>query len=91
VGIHSRHKKTASKVAAALRAARIRQGLSMNRLAEMAGMSQQMVSYVERGMRIPTLDTLLRLSCVMKINLGQVINKAIALTTNQNPRPRSKR
>jgi len=63
----------------------------MNRLAEMAGMSQQMVSYVERGMRIPTLDTLLRLSCVMKINLGQVINKAIALTTNQNPRPRSKR
>lgn len=54
----------------------------MNRLAEMAGISQQMVSYVERGMRIPTLDTLLRLTSALEINLGNLINRAISLSTN---------
>ena len=48
----------------------------MKRLAEMAGLSQQMVSYVERGMRMPTLDTLLRLTSALEVELGQAINKA---------------
>jgi len=49
----------------------------MNKLAESAGLSQQMVSYVERGMRNPTLATLLRICGVLKLNLGEVIKKAI--------------
>lgn len=50
----------------------------MNRLSEMAGLSQQMVSYVERGLRMPTLETLLRMTSALGINLGRVIDKAIA-------------
>jgi transcriptional regulator with XRE-family HTH domain len=67
---------TCRLVAAALKEERLRQGISMTSLAKEAGLSQQMVSYVERGMRIPTLDTLLRISGVLKVPLWSVIKKA---------------
>ena len=51
-------------------------GLSMNQVAERAGLSQQMVSYVERGMRNPTLETLLRMTDVLEADLADVIKKA---------------
>jgi len=49
----------------------------MNRVAERAGLSQQMVSYVERGMRNPTLETLLRLAAAIEINLAEVLRQAL--------------
>jgi transcriptional regulator with XRE-family HTH domain len=48
----------------------------MTVLAERAGLSQQSVSYVEREMRIPNLDTLLRITEVLKIDLGDMIKHA---------------
>jgi transcriptional regulator with XRE-family HTH domain len=45
----------------------------MTGLAAQAGLSQQMVSYVERGLRIPTLDTLLRLTDALGTNLDDVL------------------
>lgn len=48
----------------------------MNQVAERAGLSQQMVSYVERGMRNPTLETLLRITAAMDVNLAKVIGRA---------------
>ena len=48
----------------------------MNQVAERAGLSQQMVSYVERGMRNPTLETLLRISAAIDINPAQVLARA---------------
>jgi transcriptional regulator with XRE-family HTH domain len=65
-----------SEVAKSLREERERQGLSMNSVAQKAGLSQQMLSYVEREMRNPTLDTLLRIALVLKVDLGRVISKA---------------
>lgn len=59
-----------------LRQERERQGLSMNLVAERAGLSQQMVSYVEREMRNPTLETLLRISAAMKIDLSKILMTA---------------
>jgi len=50
-----------------LRARRTSMDLSMNRVAEDAGISQQTVSYVERGLRDPTLDTLLRILGVLGV------------------------
>jgi len=50
--------------------------MSMNALATRAGLSQQMVSYVEREMRNPTLDTLLRMTEALGVNLADVINTA---------------
>jgi transcriptional regulator with XRE-family HTH domain len=48
----------------------------MNQVAERAGLSQQMVSYVEREMRNPTLETLLRIAAAMDINLAKVLERA---------------
>jgi transcriptional regulator with XRE-family HTH domain len=45
----------------------------MTQVASQSGLSQQMVSYVERGMRMPTLDTLLRVSSTLKLPLWKVL------------------
>lgn len=50
--------------------------MSMNLLAERAGLSQQMVSYVEREMRNPTLETLLRITAALEIDVVEVMRKA---------------
>lgn len=55
---------------------RIAQNLSITRVAEGAVLSRQGVSYVERGLRIPTLDTLLRISRVLGLDLAEVIREA---------------
>jgi transcriptional regulator with XRE-family HTH domain len=65
-----------SKVASTLRAERVKKGLSMTALSERAGLSQQSVSYIEREMRVPNLDTLLRITEVLKIDLEVVIARA---------------
>ncbi len=49
----------------------------MNLVAERAGLSQQMVSYVEREMRNPTLETLLRIAVAINVDFVQVIREAI--------------
>jgi transcriptional regulator with XRE-family HTH domain len=65
-----------SRVAHILRQEREKRGLSMNLVAERAGLSQQMVSYVEREMRNPTLETLLRIAAAMQIDLAKVLQLA---------------
>ncbi|HEY4258301.1 MAG TPA: helix-turn-helix transcriptional regulator [Candidatus Udaeobacter sp.] len=65
-----------SRVAQILRRERERRGLSMNLVAERAGLSQQMVSYVEREMRNPTLETLLRMAAAIEIDFAQVMRRA---------------
>ncbi len=44
----------------------------MTEVATRAGLSQQMVSYVERGLRSPTLDTLVRIADAIEIELGEL-------------------
>jgi transcriptional regulator with XRE-family HTH domain len=67
-------------VAQILRQEREKRGLSMNSVAEGAGISQQMVSYVERQMRNPTLETLLRIAAAIEIDLVEVLRQAIQTT-----------
>src|SRR5688572_30361862 len=64
-----------SRVSQILRDEREKRGLSMNRVAERAGISQQMVSYVERGMRNPTLETLLRIASAIEIDFVEVMRR----------------
>jgi transcriptional regulator with XRE-family HTH domain len=66
----------AADVAAIFRAERLRRGLSMNAVAQRGGLSQQMVSYVEREMRNPSLDTILRMAAALEIDLGNVLQRA---------------
>jgi transcriptional regulator with XRE-family HTH domain len=59
-----------------LREERVKRKLSLSALAEKAGLSYQMISYVEREMRNPTLDTLLRITEVLEMELSDVAARA---------------
>lgn len=61
-----------------LRAERVRRKWSMRRLAAGAGLTQAMISLLENNLRNPSLDTLLRITSALQLNLGQVILKATA-------------
>jgi transcriptional regulator with XRE-family HTH domain len=65
-----------SQVARILREERVKRNLSMTAVAAKAGLSQQMISYVEREMRNPGLDTLLRITEVLEIDLADIIKQA---------------
>ncbi len=65
-----------SEVAKLLKAQREKNQMSMTALAAKAGLSQQMVSYVERGIRNPTLETLLRMTEALDVPLSQMITQA---------------
>jgi transcriptional regulator with XRE-family HTH domain len=65
-----------TRVAEVLREERLRQNLSMTRLAEGAALSRQGVSLIERGERVPSLDTLLRIARVLKIDAAEVLRRA---------------
>lgn len=66
-----------AEVARLLSEERTRQGISMNRLAEKAGLSQSLVSSFETTPWNPTLSTLLRIARVLEVNLGDIIKQAI--------------
>ena len=55
---------------------RKRQGLSGNVLAEKAGLSQSLISSLETNPWNPTLDTLLRIGDVLKVDVGEIISQA---------------
>jgi len=64
------------EVARLLRRERLRREMSMTQVAERSGLSRQMISYIEQGMRNPTLDTLLRITIALNIDLPQLIKHA---------------
>ena len=62
-------------------------GLSKNRLAEMAGLSQQMISYVEKKMKIPTTATLYRISEALGTTPGVILTAVDAVTVRPKTKP----
>jgi transcriptional regulator with XRE-family HTH domain len=75
-----------SQMARIVREERVKRRLSLNALAERAGLSRQMVSYVEQEERNPSLDTLLRIADVLAIPLDKLIRRArlAASSSKQN-------
>lgn len=65
-----------SQVCKLLRKEREKRGISMTSLGEKAGLSQQSISYVEREMRIPNLDTLIRITDALGSDLSEIIREA---------------
>jgi transcriptional regulator with XRE-family HTH domain len=65
-----------SQVVRKLREEREKRGLSMNVVAQRSGLSQSIVSLVERDLRSPTLDTLIRIAEVVEVDLGKIITQA---------------
>jgi transcriptional regulator with XRE-family HTH domain len=48
----------------------------MNRLAEKSGLSQSMISLLEREQRSPTLETLLRIANALDVDLSKLLEQA---------------
>lgn len=65
-----------SHVARLLKAEREGQGISLNLLAEKAGLSRQTISYIEQETQSPSLDTLLRITEALNIKLEKLIAQA---------------
>ena len=59
-----------------LKAERERCAISLNSLAEKSGLSRQTISYVEQEVQSPTLDTLLRITSALGVDLDKIIAKA---------------
>jgi transcriptional regulator with XRE-family HTH domain len=49
----------------------------MNALSQKAGLSQSLISSLESSSWNPTLDTLLRIAEVLKVDLGDIIKSAL--------------
>ena len=63
-----------SQVALLLKEARESRGLSLNVLAQKAGLARQTISYVEQEVQSPSLDTLLRVIIKSVKNLARRLN-----------------
>jgi transcriptional regulator with XRE-family HTH domain len=61
-----------------LREERLRRKLSLNEVAARSGLSHTMVSRVEKRERLPTIDTLLRITGALEVDLGKLLGKAAA-------------
>ena len=59
-------------------------------VADRAGLSQQMVSYVEREIRRPTLETALRVAAALNVDLGDLIKAATLDCADPKPRGRKR-
>jgi len=71
-----KQKAVIAEVIRILSTERQRQNISMNQLAARSGLSQSLISLLERGRRNPTLETLLRISDVLEVDLGTIITRA---------------
>ena len=73
----------ASNVIRLLREEREARGLSMNVVAQRSGLSHSIVSLIERDLRNPTLDTLLRIAEAIEVDLGSIVTEAIKTASKQ--------
>jgi transcriptional regulator with XRE-family HTH domain len=69
-------KKICTELVRLLKEERIRRNLSLNALSSRAGLNRQTISFLENEERMPTFDTLLRVTGVLGVKLEDVIAKA---------------
>ena len=67
-----------TQIVRVLREERERKGLSRYAVAARCGLSEQMIGYVERGLRNPSLETVVRLASGIGVDLATVVRKAYA-------------
>jgi len=65
-----------SGVAQILKAERLKRNLTRTEVAGRAGLNRQTIAFIETQGRTPTIDTLLRVSEVLGLNLEDVIRDA---------------
>jgi len=73
----AKRKAIIENLASALRDERLRLGLSQSEMAVRAGIDRTMILRVEKGARIPTIDTLLRMTEALDVNLATFLQRAM--------------
>lgn len=68
--------KVRDEVVRLLSEERKRSQISGNSLAAMTGLSQSLISSLEKGPWNPTLDTLLRIGDALQLDVGEIISRA---------------
>jgi len=76
-----------SQVAMVLKEERQKRDLSLKTLAKKAGIARQTISYVEQEVQSPSLDTLLRITSAMGVDLAKIIARAQKRASKQSPKP----
>jgi transcriptional regulator with XRE-family HTH domain len=76
VNTQKSYAELSERIVRLLRDERTRQGLSKYAVEQRSGISQQMVGYVERGLRRPSLETALRMADGIGVDLALIIKKA---------------
>ena len=67
------HAAISSEFARLLMEVRRKRGLSLNALAQRAGLARQTISFIEQEVQSPRLDTLLRICSVLEVKLEKLI------------------
>lgn len=74
---YDRNAAVCDELARLLTDERERQGISEYRLAAMAGISQSLATRLKKSARNPMLGSLLRIADALKIDLGELLSRAI--------------
>jgi transcriptional regulator with XRE-family HTH domain len=74
-----------AQVAGILKAEREKRELSLQVLARKSGISRQTISYIEQEVQSPSLDTLLRITLAMEVDLAKIIARAQRRALKVNP------
>ena len=74
-----------------LREEREHQQLSKYAVAQRSGVSESMVGLIERGLRSPSLEVVLRLADGIGANLPEIIKKTLATAKNTPPKKSSRK
>jgi transcriptional regulator with XRE-family HTH domain len=80
------HRALCIRIIRLLREERERRGLSKYAVEQRTGVSQQMVGYVERGLRNPSLEVVLRMAAALEVDLGDLIKAAAAAGPTRKPK-----
>jgi len=78
------HQVVCAEIIRLLKAERERRKLSKYTVSKRSGVSQSMLSLVERGLRNPTLELTLRIADGIGVDLASLIKKAQASISNKN-------
>jgi transcriptional regulator with XRE-family HTH domain len=74
-----------------LKEERERRGLSKYVIAQKSGLSQQAIGYMEKGLRIPSLETVLRIAKAINVDLAEIIKRAQKeISTEQQTKKKGK-
>jgi transcriptional regulator with XRE-family HTH domain len=79
------HSRLADEVRKRIKVLRDERGLTQAELCELAGISIDAVTRIERGSRIPTLDTLEKLASALQVRVVDLVEQAAVQRTSATP------